>query len=131
MSQNNRIAAGIAALLVAVIAFVALSPGGKNKNTTNEAVKTATSVASATVIRVRGGKPLTDIVQITVKKGSTIRLTVVSDTVQEVHFHGYDVKRDAGPGKPAKFVIPATIGGVFEVELEKPGVQLAKVTVGP
>ena len=131
MSQTNRIAAGLAALIAIVVAFAALSPGGKNKNTTTEAVKTATSVTSATVIRVRGGKPLTDIVPITVKKGSTIRLTVVSDTTQEVHFHGYDVKRDAGPGKPAKFVIPATIGGVFEVELEQPGIQLAKVTVGP
>jgi hypothetical protein len=48
-----------------------------------------------------------------------------------VHFHGYDVAKDVEAGGRVEFDVPATIDGVFEVELEGSHTQLAEVTVNP
>ena len=61
----------------------------------------------------------------------TVRLLVSSDSPQEVHLHGYDITRDAAPGKPAQFEFKAEIEGVFEVELEESHVQVAELEVEP
>lgn len=51
--------------------------------------------------------------------GSTVRIEVSGDVTDEVHVHGYNVTADMSPDKPARIEFPATIPGVFEVELEK------------
>ena len=136
MSQKSRAAASLAAVILIVAGFVVLRPKHEKSSPTGTAAPAGAAHAASpadasarTVIRVRGGKPVSDIVPITVKKGGVIRFSVTSDETQEIHFHGYDIAKDAAPGKPAQFIVPATIGGVFEVELEKPGIQIAKVTV--
>jgi len=125
-------------MAAAAIAFVVLKPGGDSKTSTNSTTTTtATSTSpSATapagpVVRVKGGQPVGGVKDITVKQGGVIRLTVTSDVSQEIHMHGYDIAKVAAPGAPARFVVPATINGVFEVELEKTAVQIAKLTVNP
>ena len=69
--------------------------------------------------------------KITVKQDDTIRFTVSADQAENVHLHGYDIEKPVGPGANARFVVPAKITGVFEVELENAGVQIAKLTVEP
>lgn len=142
MPQRTRVAAGIAALAVIVVGFMVLKPSDEQRTGASTTVSSAPASSApaepaakkqpaVTLIRVRGGKPVGDGVPITVKQGGTIRFTVTSNEAQEIHFHGYDIAKDAAPGRPARFVLPARIGGVFEVELEGPGIQIAKVTVGP
>ena len=50
---------------------------------------------------------------------------------EEVHLHGYDVAMDVAAGGKVEFDVPATIDGVFEVELEDRVVPLAEITVTP
>ena len=138
MSSRARLITLVLAMAAAAIAFVVLKPGGDAKTSTNSTTTTtATSTSpSATapagpVVRVKGGQPVGGVKDITVKQGGVIRLTVTSDVSQEIHMHGYDIAKVAAPGAPARFVVPATINGVFEVELEKTAVQIAKLTVNP
>ena len=45
-----------------------------------------------------------------------MRLLVSSDGNDEIHLHGYDITRNAAPGKPARFRFKADVEGVFEIE---------------
>ena len=82
-------------------------------------------------IRVEGGQPVGGLAKLTVKEGEQIRFTVTADAPEHVHLHGYDIEEPVGPGRPARFSVPATINGVFEIELEDSGGQLAQLTVEP
>ncbi len=82
-------------------------------------------------IQVVDEKPVGGVAKLKVKKGDQIHFIVESDSKQEVHLHGYDVAKDAAPDAPAEFDVEATIDGVFEAELEDPGVQILKLTVEP
>jgi hypothetical protein len=61
--------------------------------------------------------------------GSNVLITVTSDTADEIHLHGYDVSVPVAPGAPATVEFTANIPGVFELELEQLGRQLAAVQV--
>lgn len=41
---------------------------------------------------------------------------VSSDSPDDIHLHGYDIERAAGPDKPARFRFEADIEGAFEIE---------------
>ena len=82
-------------------------------------------------ILVEGGEPLGGIQELEFTKGERIRFVVRSDVADHVHLHGYDVFRDVPAGGEVEFDVPATIEGVFEVELEDRVVPLAEVTVNP
>jgi hypothetical protein len=56
---------------------------------------------------------------------------VSSDTADEVHVHGYDLKKDVAAGGTVSFAFRADIDGIFEVELENSGIQLAQLRVDP
>jgi hypothetical protein len=104
--------------------------------TTTEGATTATTPASTAVpavltIKVVNEKPVGGVARLKVKNGDRIHFIVESDKKLEVHLHGYDVMKDAAPNAPAEFDLPATIEGVFEAELEAPGVQILKLTVEP
>ena len=122
MSRNQRLVLlGLAVVIVAVAAIV-IGTGGSSDTKTTSGPATVT---------VRNALPVGGIRNFTYKKGDTTDLTVVSDTADEVHFHGYDVHQDVAKGGAAHFRIPATIEGKFIVELEDHGVTLANVTVEP
>jgi hypothetical protein len=82
-------------------------------------------------ITVQGGKPKGGVQDLKVKKGGEIKLTVDSDTADEVHIHGYDLHKDVEKGGSVTFDFPATIDGAFEIELEAAKEQLAKLSVEP
>jgi hypothetical protein len=84
----------------------------------------------ATII-VRDGQPVGGVQELEFAKGDRIRFFVESDVDEEVHLHGYDVAKDVEAGGEVSFDVPATIEGVFEVELEHSVVPLAEITVTP
>jgi hypothetical protein len=113
---------GLAAVVVVVAIVIAVTGGGGSDD--------ETTVTAATVV-VRDAKPVGGVKTIRFKKGGTIDLTVESDTADEIHFHGYDVMKDVEEGGTVHFRMPATIDGVFEVELEDHKTQIASVEVAP
>jgi hypothetical protein len=82
-------------------------------------------------IVVEGGRPQGGIKRPSVKRGERVAVVVRSDVADEVHLHGYDLKRDVAAGGTARIVFTATVPGRFEVELESRGIQLAELEVRP
>jgi heme/copper-type cytochrome/quinol oxidase subunit 2 len=144
MSRSQRLGFAALAVLVAVVAIIVLASGGgddEQATTTTQAAE-VTPTGSPTQqpeeatpperrIEVKGGDVVGGVQEIKVKEGDHIRFTVTSDSADEVHVHGYDVKKDVAPGEPVAFDIPAKITGIFEVELEEAGVQIASLRVEP
>ena len=141
MSRNQRIALVVAAVAVAVLAFVIAQPGddedGGERATTTPA-QTDTGGASddggatapaeteeepppppepeVTRIRMRDGSVVGGVQDIEVVRGDTVRIVVTSDAPDEIHLHGYDITRNPAPGQPARFQFKADAEGAFEIE---------------
>ena len=77
---------------------------------------------------VHDGKPVGAIRNVTVAKGRRIVLIVTSDVADEVHLHGYDLKRNVAAGETVRLPFTATIVGTVEAELESRGLPLARIT---
>jgi FtsP/CotA-like multicopper oxidase with cupredoxin domain len=141
MSRNQRIALVVAAVAVAVLAFVIAQPGddgngGDRAATTPAQTDTgggsgdggATAPAETeeepppppepevTRIRVRDGSVVGGVQDIEVTRGEVVRIVVTSNAPDEIHLHGYDITRNPAPGRPARFRFQADIEGAFEIE---------------
>ena len=64
-------------------------------------------------------------------EGETVRFRVVSDSAEEVHVHGYDIKKELEAGKPATMSFKASITGIFEIEFEGSAEQIGELRVDP
>lgn len=137
-------------LALAVVLFFALRPEGGDEptpdlarttaETTNETT-TATTQATTTeagrppprsfTLAVQNGRPRGGVKRLRVERGERVVLVVRSDVGDHVHLHGYDVMRDVGPGKPARFRFRATLTGRFELELEDRHLLIAELEVRP
>ena len=124
-------AAPAAATTEAATTTEAAAPTTTEAATMTEAAPTTSAEPEVLTIQVVDEKPVGGVAKLKVKKGDQIHFIVDSDSKQEVHLHGYDIAKDAAPGAPAEFDVEATIDGVFEAELEDPGVQILKLTVEP
>jgi plastocyanin len=113
------IATLIAAALLA--SGCASSSGGTSGNG-NGTVKTIK-------VAVKGGKVVPSAHREKVPQGDTVRLVVTTDTADEVHVHGYDLKKDVAAGKTGTIEFVADQSGVFEVELEAAALQLLQLEV--
>jgi heme/copper-type cytochrome/quinol oxidase subunit 2 len=151
MSGGARIGLVVATVVVIVVAFVLLSPGDDTSKTastpapppaaqtngTGGAALTTTTAApppapAFETILVRGGKPVGGVRNITVRKGDRALIEVTSpDTSDEIHLHGYDLKRDLKAGGRVRFSFDADAEGIFEIELEGSGTQIGKLVVEP
>lgn len=80
-------------------------------------------------IDAAGGQVTGHTGRLEVSIGQSVTLRVTSDTADEVHLHGYDLKATVAPGQPAEITFDATIPGVFEIELENSGIALASLQV--
>jgi FtsP/CotA-like multicopper oxidase with cupredoxin domain len=135
MSRNQRIMLVVAALAVAVIAFVIANPGsdeedsGQAAQTTTAQTETQTGTGaetetepapqpevSVTRIRIQGGQVVGGAKTIEVTKGEPVRLVVAADAPDDIHVHGYDLEKSVEPGAPALFNFKANLEGVFEIE---------------
>jgi hypothetical protein len=142
LSRSTRILVLVGTLVVLVIAFVALRPGHDDGPTaaTATAPPASTSTTAApppaaptptyTRIVVRERKPLGGVQRIKVRKGEQVRIVVSSpDTSDEIHLHGYDLKRALEAGGSVRFSFRATADGIYEIELERARVKLAELVV--
>jgi hypothetical protein len=66
-----------------------------------------------------------------VKKGRLVRIVVVANRGEELHFHGYDLERTIRPGKQTVIQFTARLTGRFELELHEPDVVIARLSVTP
>lgn len=138
-SRKLGLALAVLAAAAAIVLFVVLrddnSDSGGSSTTTPAAQSPTGNKPQAqslpTTIVVRGGQPVGGVQELTFEKGGRIRFIVKSDVTDEVHLHGYDIPKPVKAGGSVEFDVPATIEGVFEVELEERVVPLAEVTVNP
>lgn len=127
----------VGAVIILVGGFILLSPGGDGGDTGTASVTTpsATTAApepAANMIVVTAGKPVGGVTTIKAKQGDRVTIVVSSpDTTSEVHFHGYDIKRDLKAGGKVTFSFDATLEGIFEIELEGTAAQIAKIEISP
>jgi ABC-type antimicrobial peptide transport system permease subunit len=144
MSNRTRIGLIAAAVVVAVAAVVIASSGGNDKSKNTASTTTSTGAAKApapaapkaTVIKLVNHAPVGGKVKLTAKKGERVEFTVVTDSEDQIHLHGYDIEKVAKAGKPAKFAFKAKIDGLFDIEshtAEHLGKQpaVAELTVNP
>jgi len=108
---------------------VTASPNGRPVQTTT--VETPAKPPPPATIVIRDGQPVGGVKKLRYRKGDTIRFRVKADIDDEIHFHGYDLSKPVGPGRVVAMSVPATIDGIFEVELENLGVAFAEVEVRP
>jgi hypothetical protein len=140
--------AGIAVAIL-ILAVVLLSGGGDDSNGEKPAAR-ATPTATATATETAGetatpeatetptptvdpGPLLTGakVVKLEVNKGDTVRFRVRSPQDDEVHVHGYDLKKDLPANQIVSMSFKATIDGIFEIEFEEQGKQIASLRVNP
>jgi FtsP/CotA-like multicopper oxidase with cupredoxin domain len=131
----------VAAVAVAVLAFVIAQPGddddrGEQAATTPAQTETGGGSGDGgapapaeteeepppppepevTRIQMRDGSVVGGAKDIEVTRGDTVRILVTSDAPDEIHLHGYDITRAPEPGKPARFQFRADAEGAFEIE---------------
>jgi hypothetical protein len=148
LSGGQRLGLIGVAVAIAVIAFVALSPGDDDDDgggaTTTTAAQTAPERTTATTpttpaepaavrasIEVRGGGPVGSPKTISATRGERVEITVSVDAAQELHLHGYDITLEATPAKPARFAFTAKLEGVYELESHDTEAKLASIEVKP
>lgn len=102
-----------------------------SQTTTQATTGTTTQPASTAAMRIVivGGVPEGGIVRKTVRKGDRVVVLVTSDVADEVHVHGYDLKGNVAPGRPARIAFVAKVPGRFEIELENRSLQIGDLTV--
>jgi hypothetical protein len=107
----------------------------RGQTTTTEQTTTtqAPPKPSIQTVRVKDGQPVGGVKELDFNKGDTILFRVTANAPGgEVHFHGYDIAKEIPEsGGSVTYKVPATAEGIFEVEMEATGVQIAKVVVQP
>jgi hypothetical protein len=154
MSRNQRLGLLAAAVAVVVAAIViagggddddesAQAPNAPAADTATGGSPTATTPAAPEAVRpdvqritLRDLEPVGGVREIKAAKGDTVQIAVTVDEADEIHLHGYDLTREAAPGKPARFRFRARIEGIFELEsheAEHAGMEavVAKLVVEP
>jgi hypothetical protein len=150
MNRNQRIGIALAAVILAITAFLILRP--KDDSSTPAATApTTTAAAPATTtaaappptttaapapppvptVEVKDGAPVGGVKTITVTSGATARFKVTSNVADTIHVHGYDIEKEVPAGGSVTFTFKATDEGVFDVEAHSTDTQVAKLEVVP
>lgn len=114
-----------ATVLLAVGVLTTAGCGGSSSGTSGGSAGGTTRVTVA----VKDGKVEPPTRRVKVDSGSRVRLQVTSDHADEVHVHGYDLKKDLEAGAPGVISFTADQTGIFEVELEDEALQLVQLQV--
>jgi heme/copper-type cytochrome/quinol oxidase subunit 2 len=87
-------------------------------------------VGTLVEITIAGGQVAGGLKHVQVGVGQPVTIRITSDVAEELHVHGYDLKRELTPGAPVELTFTADIPGVFEIELEHSGLKVAELQVG-
>jgi hypothetical protein len=90
-----------------------------------------TASGDVPAIAVRAGEPVDGVQELEYSAGDEVRFRVISDEAEEIHVHGYDIAKDVPAEGAVEFAFPADLEGIYEVELEQLGVQIAELRVNP
>ncbi|MEI2701133.1 MAG: hypothetical protein V9E83_01885, partial [Baekduia sp.] len=145
MSRSTRVVFLVVAVAIAVVAAIAIGSGGDDEQaaatTGSQAVTAGATTGSAevapktTTTTTPAPKPplltASGPRTLTFQKGGQIRFRARSETADEVHVHGYDLEYELKPGVVRTVSFPATIEGIFEVELHATGTPIGKLRVEP
>ena len=155
MTRGTRIGLLAAAVVVLVVAFIALRPSSDDPETTADAptaTPTMTDTPTSEAELTEGETPTptaTPTPKPTVDPGPLLigdatpcarprgtRATPSASAFappqdDEVHVHGYDIKKDIKANQTASMSFKATIDGIFEIEFEEQGKQIAELRVDP
>lgn len=126
MSPSRPCSGRVAALLV--VAAVGLAGCGSTQ-TAAVAPAVTTDGVQRIEVTLRGGAVTGGVARYAVPLSSTVELVVGSDVPDEVHLHGYDQHSYVTAGATTTLRFVADVPGVFEVELEQRGTQLAQLAV--
>jgi hypothetical protein len=119
-TQRGVFAGVAAAIAIVAIALVAGGNGGSR-----------VTVRGDSVVDIVGGKPDGGVQVLEYRKGDHVRLTVNSDTADQVHVHGYNLREPLRVGAATKLGFVALIEGEFRIELERTREQIAVLRVRP
>ena len=138
MSRAQRLTFLAIAAVIAVVAVLVLAvAGGDDEQEATRAQSTATATPGAAATETPTPEPAPPLVtpgkvtKLRFEQGDTVRFRVRADVADHVHVHGYDLMKDVEPGKTVTFSFPADITGIFEIELEDAGEQIAQLRVDP
>ncbi|WP_051713467.1 hypothetical protein [Spirillospora albida] len=106
------------------------APAGPSAPATAPASPTGDSSLTRVTVTVTAGTVRTPRRRVKVRTGTTVEITVTSDTADEFHLHGYDRTLRLTPGRPATLRLDAAIPGVFEAELHHTGTPVLELQVG-
>jgi hypothetical protein len=149
MSRVQRFTFLAIAVLIAVIAVIVLS---SSTGDDEEAAATPTPAPTATATAEAGAagtatpeptpeptpkpKPPPPMIEpgkvtdLEFEEGEQIVFRARADEPSEIHIHGYDIEEEIGPD-PVRIAFPATITGIFEIEIHGTGEQIAALRVDP
>jgi hypothetical protein len=138
VSRAQRLTFLAIAAVIAVVAVLVLAvAGGDDEQEATRAQSTATATPRAAATETPTPEPEPPLVtpgkvtKLRFEQGETVRFRVQADVADHVHVHGYDLMEDVEPGKTVTFSFPADITGIFEIELEDAGEQIAQLRVDP
>ncbi|HLL86802.1 MAG TPA: hypothetical protein VK387_05790 [Thermoleophilaceae bacterium] len=147
MSRGQRLALLGLAAVVAVVAVVLIRPGGGSEQSRNQETGSSSGTAppspgraeprpaparpSTTTVRVRDGRPVGGVQEVTVESGETVRLAFTSNREDRLHVHGYDRYVELRPGRTTRVSFPARLEGVFAIESHSIAAEVASLTVVP
>ena len=149
MSRTQRLTFLAIAAVIAIVAVVVLTTAGGGGDDEREATTAATPTATPTQTAEPGETPTETpeptptpkpqpplvtrgkVTKLRFEKGDTVKFRVRSDVADHVHVHGYDLMKDVTPGRTITFSFPAEITGIFEIELEDRGEEIAQLRVDP
>ena len=109
-----------------------MTPPAESMNTSVRPSPSAVSsspVVHTIAIRVASGKVMSGGGRIRVPRGTPVRITVTSDSADEVHVHGYNEDVLVAAGGTAVLEFRASIPGIFEVELHHQDLRLVSLIV--
>jgi hypothetical protein len=137
---RTRILIGLATVAALVLLLVLVRPGEDDEATTQTTARPriTISVSRPTTTAPSAVSPVwridareKTIARRSVEQGAQVAIFVTASTSDEVHVHGYDLKANVAPGKPASIQFRADVPGRYEIELENAGKQIAELTVKP
>ncbi|MDG4785032.1 hypothetical protein O7626_03635 [Micromonospora sp. WMMD1102] len=128
-SRRRHLITGTLAIAAATLVVSLAACGG---GTRSDAARPAPAVAGAPVeiaVIVNGGRVTPATERVDVARGSTVRITVATDIADEVHVHGYDVRKELPARGAATLEFVADQAGLFEVETHRSGVVICQLVV--
>jgi len=149
MSRAQRLTFLAIAVVIAVVAVILLtSSTGDDAETAATPTPTPTATATAEsgaddtpppeptpepTPKPKPPPPLIEpgkVTKLEFTEGEDIVFRARADEPSEIHIHGYDIEKEIGPD-PTRISFPATITGIFEIEIHSTEEQIAELRVDP